>query len=297
MYAEHVFLIFAVILVIGLGVHAWKNGVVGMLWGIIGCVGGLVGGVLLYQFIIAGLGLSFGVKLTLAFFGGLIIYLIVRFTAKALLTGLFEPEGPLHFLSDGFGGFLVSLVPSLFAVVILAIGVRVGGTLVDLRRFELFSTEGRDFLAKNYPKRPLPARWRDGIEDLPNVRDALDIVEPYGRPAERNLVGLLVLSKKPALRRHFAEDPVTKPIFDSVAFQNLLVNEKVQELNTNGERLKMLRQPDIRTAALDTTLRPNLVNLELAAEVDQFLLSREWQDVLESYQRDPNEKLEDPNQK
>lgn len=294
MYAEHVFILFAILLIAGLGIHAWKNGVVGMLWGIIGAVGGILGGVALYHLLIAGLGLGFGVKLALAFLGGLVIYLVVRAVAKALLMSLFEPDGPLSFFADGFGGFLVSLVPSLLTVAVLTAGLRIGGTLVDLRRFELFSTPGRDFLAKHYPNRPLAARWRDGVEELPYVRDGLDIVEPIGRPAERNLVGLLILCKKPGIKRHFAEDPVTQPIFESSAFQDLLANEEIQDLNQKGERLALLRHPEVRSAALDKSLRPYLLDLELAKRVDEFLLSPGWQKLLESYQRDPEDKVEAP---
>ena len=41
MYAEHFFVIFALVLVIGMGSHAWRKGVVGMLWGLIGVLGGI----------------------------------------------------------------------------------------------------------------------------------------------------------------------------------------------------------------------------------------------------------------
>lgn len=296
MYAEHFFLIFAVVLVVGLGIHAWKNGVVGMLWGLVGAVGGIAGGMALYYFLIAGLGIGFGAKLALAFLGGMIIYLIVRFTAKALLMSLFEPEGPLSFFADGFGGFLVSLVPSVLTVTLLSMGLRIGGTLTDLRRFELFSTPGRDFLAKNYPEQPLAAQWRDGIESLPFVRDGLDIVEPIGRPAERNLVGLLVLSKKPGIKRHFADNPVTKPIYDSSAFQNLLVDEEIQKLNEKGDRLALLQHSKIRKAALDLSLRPHLIDLDLAQRTDDFLLSPSWQELLKSYERSPEDLAEPPQQ-
>ncbi len=292
MYSEHLFLILAVALVVGLAVHAWRNGVVGMLWGLFGALAGIGGGVLLYQVAIGGLALGFGVKLGIAFVAGLIIYLVVRTVSKSVLLNLFEPDGALHFLSDGFGGMILSLFPSLLTVAILALGMRVGGTLLELRRFELLATPDRDFLARHYPERPLVPRWRDGLETLPGVRDGLDLVEPLGRVPERNLVGLLIVTKKPPLLRHLAENPESKPIFEHPAFEKLRANEDVQALNQKGERLPLLRHPEVRAAALDPTLRPLLEDLDLPRLVDGYLLSPEWQSLLEGYQRDPGDAKE-----
>jgi len=286
MYAEHFFLLLSAALVFAFAAQAWRNGVVGMLWGVIGALGGIVGGALLYRFAIAGLTLGLGVKLTIAFIAGLIIYLIVRSVAKSVLISLFEPDGPLRWFADGFGGALVSLAPSRLTVVILAGGLRIGGTLVDLRRLELLVSPGREFLAKSYPPRPLAAQWRDGVESLPGVSEGLDLVEPLGRIHERNLVGLLIASKKAPLLRHLAEDPESRPIVESAVFQALLANESVKELNAQGDRLGLLRHPDIRAAALDPDLRPKLAGLELLRLVDEFMLSPAWQQLLEGYQRD-----------
>lgn len=289
MYTEHLFLVIAVVFVLWFAVHAWKNGVVGMLWGFVGALSGIVGGILLYRMVIAGLALSFGVKLSIAFVAGLIIYLIVRTIAKSMLLDLFAPDGALSFLADGFGGMLVSLVPSLITVAILAMGLRVGGTLLELRRYDALATPNHDFLAKNYPKQPLIPQWRDGLESLPGARDGLDLIEPTGRVADRNLAGLLIVSKKPPLLRHLSENPESKPIFETPAFQRLLASEEVQAINAKGDRLALLRHPEVRAAALDPTLRPLLRNLELSRLVDGFLLSPEWQKLLEGYQRDPQD--------
>lgn len=289
MYAEHFFLLLSVGLVIAFASQAWRNGVLGMIWGVTGALGGIVGGMLLYNFVIAGLAFSLGVKLAIAFVAGLIVYLIIRAVVKAALLALFEPDGPLHFFAEGFGGALVSLVPSLLTIAILAMGLRVGGTLVDLRRFELLASPGRDFLAKNYPQRPMPAQWRDSIESLPGVRDALDLIEPVGRTQERALVGLLIASKKEPLFKHLTEDPESKAVIAAPAFQALLGNAGVKALNEKGDRIGLLRHPDVRSAAIDPTLRPLLSSLELPRLIDEFLLSPEWQAVLESYQRDPED--------
>jgi hypothetical protein len=289
MYAEYYFLLLSVALVFAFAVQAWRNGVVGMLWGVIGALGGIVGGAALHHFVIAGLTLGVGVKLALAFFAGLIIYLIVRAIAKSVLLSLFEPDGALHWFADGFGGALVSLAPSLLTVIILAMGLRIGGTLTDLRRFELLVTPGREFLAKQYPPRPLAALWRDGVETLPGVRDGLDLVEPLGRTAERNLTGLLIASKKAPLYKHLTTDPESRPIIETPVFQALLTNTAVEQLRRAGDRIALLRHPDIRAAAIDPALRPALIALDLPRLVDEFMLSPEWQQILEGYQRDPED--------
>lgn len=292
MYPEHVFLIASLALISFFAVHAWKNGVVGMLWGVTGAMTGIAGGALLYRFSLAPLGLGFGAKLAIAFFAGLLIYLVARWIAKVVLIQLFEPDGWLHFLAEGFGAAVLSLVPSLLTIVILATGIRVGGTAADLRRLELLATPNANFLAKNYPKQPLAAEWRDGIESLPLVRDGLDWIEPLGRTPERTLVGLLIVSKKPAILRHLSEDPESRSVIASPTFQALLASEEVKTLNAAGERLRLLRHIEVRAAALDSALAGQLRELELNRLVDEFLLSPAWQQTLEGYQRDPEDEAD-----
>lgn len=285
MHAEHLIPLLSLALVALFAAQAWRNGVVGMLWGVAGALGGLAGGALAYSLAIGRLPVGLGLKLGLAFAAGLVVYLLVRAAAKSLLMSLFEPEGPLRFLADGFGGALVSLVPSLLTLTILALGIRIGGTLSELRRMELLVTPGREFPVNRYPARPLAATWRDGLDALPAARAFLDGIEPLGRKPESALAGLLIASKKGPLKRHLAENPESRPVFEAPAFQALAENPAIQELNAAGDRLALLQHPELRQAANDPDLRPKLEDLEWVRLVDAFLLSPEWQQLLEGYER------------
>ncbi len=103
------FLLISAGLAVGYAVHAWKNGVVGMLWGVTGVVAGLVAGWAAYRFVLSPLELGLPIQLSVAFFAGLVVYLLARWIAKAALSRLFEIDAPLHRLADGFPAAVLSL--------------------------------------------------------------------------------------------------------------------------------------------------------------------------------------------
>lgn len=263
-----------------------------MLWGLAGVAAGMVAGWAAYRFVLSQLEIGLPTQLAVAFFGGLVVYLVARWIAKAALSRLFEIDGPLHRLADGFPAALISLGPSLITILVLATGIRVSGTLFDLRRYEYVTTPGADLRTTKYPKRPATAEWRDGIESLPGLRDILDWVDPLGRLPERQMTALLIVSKKLDLFRHLSENTEAQPIVSSPAFQNLLNDKVMKELNAKGERVQMLRHPDIRAACLIPDMRSQLAALELHLLVDEFLLSPEQQSIIESYRRSPEEKAD-----
>lgn len=294
MLSNYFFLILSIAILVGFGFRAFHHGGVSMLWGVIGAVSGLVGGFLLYRTVLGDLEMTKAPKLALAFLGGLFIYLIVRALVKALLDNLFEPDGALQWFSDGYGGALLSLIPSLLTIAVIAGGLRIGGTLSELRRYEFLATPNRHVATGRYPDQPLATGWRNGMEDLPMISTTLDSFGLFGKPAERQLVGLLIITKKPALKSHLEENLESKPIFESEAFQSLVENEEVQALNQAGDRLALLQDAEVQTAAADAELGPRLEELELSRLVDAFLLSPEWQAVVESYRRDSRDRDREP---
>jgi hypothetical protein len=290
------FLLISAGLAVGYAVHAWKNGVVGMLWGITGIVAGLVAGWAVYRFVVSPLALDLSIQLAVAFFGGFVVYLVARGIAKAILCRLFEADSPLQRLADGFPAAVLSLGPSLISILILATGIRVAGTLVELRRYEYLATPGANLTAKSYPKRPAVAEWRDGIESLPGVGGVLDVIDPQSRPPLRNLVGLLILSKKPDLFRHLTEETDARTILTSKAFQRLVTNPDVVEMNTKGERIRMLSHPATRLFFVEFESISAVSALKLHRLVDEFLLSPEHQSIIESLRRSPEDRV-DPDAK
>ncbi|MCB1233999.1 MAG: hypothetical protein KDM91_02900 [Verrucomicrobiae bacterium] len=291
MFAEHGFLLFFFVITVSLFVRAWNSGVVSILWGISGIAAGLAVGYLSYEAIIVNLPFPRGAKFAIAFVAGLLCYVVVRQIAKGVFKWLFDAEGPLRFFSDGFGGGLVSLAPSLVTILIMTWCIRLGGTMMELRHLEDVSRVEVNYLSHQYPRTPLSAQWRDGLERVPMVREVFGFLDVYSRVRERNLVGLLIASKKPELFAYLQSDPESRPVAASVRLAELLASPELDELNKKRDHIALLRHPDVRAAALDPGIGPLLDTLELRPLVDGFMLSPARQEVVKGYQR-PREDLQ-----
>lgn len=289
MLPDYLFLVVSLAIVIGFAVRAWNYGVVNAVWGVIGACGGLIGGFVVYRLVLADLEFGLPAKLALAFVAGLLVYFVVRGLVKWFLESLFEPNGALQFFVDGIGGVMLSLIPSLLTVAIIAGGLRIGGTLTELRRYEYLATPNRYLKASQYPEKPLATRWRDGMEAIPGFQQGIDGAGLLAPLPDRNLVGLLIVTKKPALKKHLEENLESQPIFEDELFIALLENESVKALNEAGNRVGLLQHSEVAAAVANPELRSRLEELELSRLVDDYLLSPEWQGIVESYEGGPNE--------
>lgn len=217
---------------------------------------------------------------------GLVPYLIVRFAAKAILERTFDPEGIFGSFADGVPGGILSLFPALVTIAILIFCTRVAGTWAEFRRFEKVSIDGVDFLEGRYPQRPMLAEWRDGVEQLPLVVPVFGIVDKINRLPERNVVGLLITSKKEVLLDYLTNDPESALVMGSDSFAELLSDREIDQWNADRQHFTLLRHTAVRAAALDPVIRKNLEELELHRMVDEFMLSPERQGMLESLERE-----------
>jgi len=288
MHPEHGFLLLFLAIAGFLFVRAYHEGVESMLWSSAAVVAGLIGGGIFYR-LLPGLlpdwEAGFRTRVLLTFLVALIPYLVVRFVAKRTLTAWFEPKGIFGGFSDGLWGGLLSLVPALLTIVILIFCIRIGGTWADLRRYEKVSIPGADLLERDYPRRPLLAKWRDGVEQLPFVVSGFGVVDRVNRIPERNLVGLLITTKKEELYEHLSEDPESKLVFETLSFLRLLQDPEVKQLNVDRQHFALLKHVAVRATARDPAIREKLRELELHRLVDEFMLSPDRQSILESYQR------------
>lgn len=288
MHPEHGFLLLFLAIAVFLFVRAHNEGVEPMLWSSAGVAAGLIGGWIFYG-MLPGLlpdwEAGFRTRLFLTALVALIPYLVVRYAAKRVLEPAFAPQGIFGGFADGIWGGLLSLIPTLLTIVVLIACLRVGGTWADLRRYEKVSIPEVDLLEKDYPKRPVLARWRDGVERLPFVVSGFGVFDPVNRIPERNLVGLLVTTKKEVLYRHLSEDPESKLVFETDSFLELLEDPEVKQLNLDRQHFTLLKHVAVQATASDPAIREKLEELELHRLVDEFMLSPERQSILESYEK------------
>lgn len=285
MFVDQGFLLFFAAILVFLFFRAWKHGVVGMLWGVTGALGGILVGLAAWDFFVKSLNLSNPVKAGVCFVIGLMGYAMIRQIAKSILQEIFDRDGPLHFFRGGPGGAILSLIPGLITIGIVAFCLRVGGTLADLDRFEKVSIEGVDFLTPNYPRRSIFSKWRDGVERIGPVGGVLEMADPLCPVAERNLAALLITTKKATLFNVLSQDPETRPLMTSPIFQALRADPEIHELNMTSRHVALMRNPKIQQAALDPSIRTDLLQLELHRVVDAFMLSPARQEMVKSLTR------------
>ncbi len=288
------FAILFVLLILVFAHQAWHNGVLTQYWGILGLATGIGAGYLFFQYS-AGLLERFAPDYDLPLIPnviasgvvGMVAYFIVRGIAKSILSSLFGEGSLLHGWTDGLRGAVLSLVPSLVTVAFLVSGIRVAGTLLELRHLENICRAEVDFTTAEYPRWPGWAKWRGSVEGIPALTTALKPVDPVSRIRERRVVALLVASEKPELLDFFQSDPTTAPIFNSTAFQDAMASGDIDALLGNFQHVTLILHPLVHEVALDPEAANALDNLNLQALVDGFMLAPERQQRLREIQGHP----------
>jgi len=186
----------------------------------------------------------------------------------------------LHGWTDGLRGAILSLLPSLVTVAILVSGIRVGGTLLELRHLENICRDEANFTTAEYPRWPVWAKWRDSVEGIPTLTTWLKPVDPVSRIPERRVVCLLVASEKPELLEFLRADPATAPIFNSTVLQDAMASDHIAALLGNFQHVTLILHPLIHDVALDPAAAEALDRLNLQALVDGFMLAPERQEQI-----------------
>lgn len=278
------FALLFVLLILVFARQAWHNGVLTQYWGILGLAGGIGAGYLFFQYSATLLErfapdyyLPLVPNIIASGVVGVIIYFIVRGVAKSILSSLFGEGSLLHGWTDGLRGAILSLIPSLVTVAILVSGIRVGGTLLELRHLEYICRGDVDFTAAEYPRWPVWTKWRDSVEGIPTLTTWLKPVDPVSRLRERRAVCLLVASEKPELLEFLQSDPATEPIFNSTALQDAMASDRIAALLGNFQHVTLIMHPLIHEIALDPEAAEALDKLDLQALIDGFMLAPERQ--------------------
>lgn len=281
------FALLFILLILTFARQAWHNGVLTQYWGILGLAAGLVAGYIFFQYsgaILERLApdrhLPLLPNVIASAVVGLIVYFIVRGIVKSVLSSAFGGESSLQELTDGMSGAILSLIPSVITVVILASGLRLGGTLMELRHLENICRPQVDFTTKNYPSWSFWAKWRDSVEKIPFVKEGLYFVDPISRVPERRIVCLLVASKKPDLFEFLKLDPATASIFKSDAMRDAMDSNEIAVLLNKYQHVTLIRHSMIEKVARDPEIEEALETLDLQLLIDGFMLSPEKQERL-----------------
>lgn len=285
---EHALALLAASFVIFLAFRAWTHGALKMFWAVVGMSLGAAAGVLCFQHansLLPGEELSTNLVAMLSVFVALVAYLIFRQLAKSVLQKLFNADGPLSGWAEGFRGALLSLIPSLFTVIVVTTCLRMGGTLLELRSAEKICHPDASWLADTYPGWPMTTEWRDAAESLPYVLPVMDPFDPISRLPERTLVLLLVASKKEELFSSLKSHPSVGPLVNGALFQGLLEDEAIGKMLDERKHVTLLRNQQVVDAASNRVLADFTRELQVRQIIDDFMLSDKRQELLRSYQR------------
>ena len=289
---EHLLGLLPIILVVFLAARAWTHGVLKMFWAIIGLALGLAAGFFFFQNanalisrLMPGQELGFNAIVGGSIVIALIAYLVFRQLSKAILKTIFNPEGVLGGWTDGFRGSILSLVPSVITVLVLGLTLRMGGTLMELRAAEKNCHPDIDYSKNVYPGWSVVTDWRDAAERLPYTLDIYHLIDPISRPAERQLVLLLIASKKGELFAHLEKHDETSQIIADPIFQTLMEDAEVAKLLEARNHVALVRHPLVVTAASNNVLAERISDIKLRPIIDDFMLSEDRQKLLQSYKR------------
>lgn len=216
-------------------------------------------------------------KFLLAVSGGLaaLLFLISRFIFSAILRALFNRDGFLHPLSDGIGGGLLSIGPSLLTVVVFFLCVRLAGTVLELNYIDSLARPGITAMGGNIPPYPMAVRWRDGLDSLPFLGDGLDLIDPFSRRGPRNVAALVLALDGPSLQSHLKREIETGPLAELSAWAEVAADPVVAKANEKTDRVALLTAPAVHTAAGDIAIRRRLQRLVLRPTVAKFVKSLE----------------------
>lgn len=289
---EHAIGLLPVILVIFLAARAWTHGVLKMFWAIIGLALGVATGFFFFQNanallsrVLPGHELGFNALVGGSVVIALIAYLVFRQLTKSVLQKVFNPEGILGGWAEGFRGSILSLIPSAITILVVGLAFRMGGTLMELRSAERNCHADIDYLTNTYPGWSVVTEWRDAAERLPYTLEIYQPIDPISRPAERQIVLLLITTKKKTLFAYLEQRPETSQIIAGPIFQSLMDDPELAKLLEARKHVALLRHPKVVAAASNNVLAEQISNIQLRSIIDEFMLSEERQKLLQSYKR------------
>ncbi len=260
---------------------AMNHGVVGLLASGLSLAAGLATVLAGFEFLpglakqFLDLDLSWKFTLAVAAGAALLVFLIFRFIFAFILKALFSRDAIFHPLSDGVGGGVLSLGPSLLTVLAFFLCVRLAGTVLELNYIDSLARAEIREMGGQIPPYPMTARWRDGIDALPFMGGLLDSIDPLSPRAERNAAALVLASDGVALFNHLKIKHDTGPLAELPGWLMLSNDPVVSKANEKFDRLALILAPAVQEAAARPDLRTKLQLLVLRPSVEDFVKSIE----------------------
>lgn len=279
---DSVFLSFGALFTLVMAVRAWRKGALESIWSLASWGSGASAGWWIYHNAPELLAKYADVRLVqgAAFVASLIMavvtFALVRKLARTVLDRLFGPETVLGGWMYGGTGSILSLLPSFALIVLVALGIRFTGTLLELRQIDGLTASREQWTKENLPEENLLARWRDAIEGLPKGADVLDLVDPVSTVQRRNLAAVLLASFNPYVRSKLWDWPeireiATHPQVRQMVENDLEMNELIAGQSAYWKYCRLLNHPTVTQALGDERLRKALTGVDAVSELRAIL--------------------------
>jgi hypothetical protein len=214
---------------------------------------------------------SAGVSAGLAF----LVYVISRVILGLVFKSVFNPDGWFHWAVDGIPGAILSLFPSAVVLFFLFNCIRVAGTVQELNYIDSLSRDGISEMGGRIPPYPLSSTWRNGIESVPFVAPALDLIDPFSHRGNRNAAALALASTSNFLKPYLLTRPETAVLVEMPVWEQLSTQPGVAKAVQKLDRLALVIDPAVQSAAADPVISGELRRLVLRPAVDAFVASIE----------------------
>jgi hypothetical protein len=189
-----------------------------------------------------------GVAAGLAF----LVYGVSGIILRVVVKRAFNPDTWLHPLVEGIPGGMVSLFPSAVVVFFLFNCIRVAGTLQELNYVDSLARDGVKDMGGLIPGYPTSSSWRNGVESIPLVAPALDLIDPFSNRANRNAAALVIVSKSEYLKAYLVTLPESAELVEMSGWRDLLAEPAVTLALEKLDRVALVLAPPIRAAARES---------------------------------------------
>ena len=214
---------------------------------------------------------SAGVPAGLAF----LVYVISRVIFSLVFKSVFNPDGWFHWAVDGIPGGILSLFPSAVVLFFLFNCIRVAGTVQELNYIDSLSRDGISEMGGRIPPYPLSSIWRNGIESVPFVAPALDLIDPFSHRGNRNAAALVLASTSNFLKPYLLTRPETALLVEMPLWEQLSTQPGVAKAAEKLDRRALVIEPAVQSAAADPVTSGELHRLVLRPAVAAFVASIE----------------------
>lgn len=201
------------------------------------------------------------------------LYIVLRILGAWGFRRLLGPDSRLHFLAEGTGGAIASLLPSLVVIGFLFLCFRIAGTVQELNYVASLSRERITGMGGKIPPYPRSAAWRNRIEDLPVVPGLLDRVDPFSHRGARNTAALVMMDRVTTTRNVLRDHSETETLSREPAFEPLSEEPGIAEALEEQDRVALVLHPEIQRIGRDSRLSGPLERLHLRAVLEDFVTS------------------------